>query len=316
VLQNPAVNHRLKLASSTGTYYPTPQANAPAGVYHVEATFTNVTEVSLEHVYFTVANLGAGNVLLNADGSPAGVGAKVSVPAAALGADGILHSSESFTFGFDVGLASAGASTLTVDANGTPHDWIHPNPPPSYDANNASFVFALAATPPVKVNSQTVLKGIKITTLTTTPDATYPAQSTQGVAAFSLKLENKGNALRNVSFRVTRLTNNNYLLNADGGPGQVGSKLSLPNSALPGGNQLWDKQERLTQNFRIGLMSRRVFLLLVDVYASKTTVTAAGADATGSAETEELVDSYVVEVDPEGAVTLDNRIYLPVVSND
>ena len=92
VLQNPSVNHRLKLASSTGIYIATPQANAPAGVYRVTATFTNVTEVSLEDVYFTVANLGTGNVLLNADGSPAGVGAKISVPAAALGGDGILHS--------------------------------------------------------------------------------------------------------------------------------------------------------------------------------------------------------------------------------
>ncbi len=142
-LQNPSVNHRLKLTSSTGAYDPTPQANATAGVYHVEATFENVTEVSLENVYFTVADLGAGNVLLNADSSPAGAGAKVSVPASALGADGILHTNESFTFRFDVGLATADISDFTVDANGMPHDWIYPDPEPSYDANNASFVFAV-----------------------------------------------------------------------------------------------------------------------------------------------------------------------------
>ena len=143
VLQNPSVNHRLKLTSSTGAYDPTPQANAPAGLYHVTATFENVTEVSLENVYFTVANLGAGNVLLNADGSPAGVGAKLSVPAATLGADSILHTHDTFTFTFAVGLATADVSSLTVDANGAPHDWIHPNPAPAYDANNASFGFAL-----------------------------------------------------------------------------------------------------------------------------------------------------------------------------
>lgn len=143
VLQNPLVNHRLKLTSSIGTYDPTPQANAPAGVYHVTATFENVTEVSLENVYFSVAGLGAGNVLLNADGSPAGVGAKLSVPAATLGADSILHTHDTFTFTFDVGLATADVSGLTVDASGTPHDWIHPNPAPAYDANNASFGFAL-----------------------------------------------------------------------------------------------------------------------------------------------------------------------------
>jgi len=143
VLQNPSVNHRLKLESATSSYDPTPQANAPAGVYQVEATFANVTEVSLENLYFSVADLADGNLVLNADGGPAGAGATVSVPAALLGEDGILHTNESFTIGFDVGLASADATGLTVDANGAPHDWIHPDPAPSYDANDASFTFAV-----------------------------------------------------------------------------------------------------------------------------------------------------------------------------
>ncbi len=143
-LQNPLANHRLKLESTTGTYDPTPQANAPAGVYHVEATFSNVTEVVLNDVYFTVADLAAGNVLLNADGGPAGVGAEILVPAAALGNNGLLDANESFTIGFDVGLASAGASNLTVDANGEPWDWTpNADPAPTYDANDTSFVFAV-----------------------------------------------------------------------------------------------------------------------------------------------------------------------------
>lgn len=128
----------------------------------------------------------------------------------------------------------------------------------------------------------------------------------------TLKVENEGMALRNVSFRVVKLTNNNYLLNADGAPGQVGSKLSVSNSALPGGNQLWDKHENLTQDFRIGLLSRSAFTFQVDVYASKAAV--AAADANGALESEELVDSYLVEVDPEAPVAPDNVIYLPVVS--
>ncbi|MFN8494714.1 MAG: calcium-binding protein [Caldilineaceae bacterium] len=144
VLQNPSLNQRLKLVNWHGAYQPTPQPNAPAGVYHVEATFTNVTEVSLANVYFTVANLGAGNLLLNADGGPAGGGAAISVPAAALGSDGILSPNESFTFGFDVGLAAPGSSNLTVDANGEPYDWTYNvTPKPTYDANNASFVFGV-----------------------------------------------------------------------------------------------------------------------------------------------------------------------------
>ncbi len=139
VLQNPSVNHRLKLVDAVGTYDPTPQTNAPAGVYHVEATFQNVTEVAFTDAYFTVANLGTGDVLLNADANS--FGTRVSVPAEALGADGILHMNESFTFSFDVGLADTNFADLTVDANGVPHDWVHPDPEPSYDANNASFVF-------------------------------------------------------------------------------------------------------------------------------------------------------------------------------
>ena len=129
----------------------------------------------------------------------------------------------------------------------------------------------------------------------------------------TLKLKNEGNALRNVSFRVAKLTNNNYLLNADGGPGQVGSKISVPNSALPGGNQLWDKNEPLTQDFRLGLLSNKSFTLQVDVYANKVKVAAAETGGVDPAGTEELVDSYLVEVDPEAPVTPDNVIYLPVV---
>ena len=139
VLQNPSVNHRLKLIDAVGTYDPTPQTDAPAGVYHVEATFQNVTEVSFSDVYFTVANLGLGDVLLNADAGS--LGTRVSVPADLMGADGWLHTNESFTFSFGVGLADMDFADLTVDANGVPHDWIHPDPAPSYDANNASFVF-------------------------------------------------------------------------------------------------------------------------------------------------------------------------------
>lgn len=145
-LQNPSVNHRLKLQNMSGSYSVTPQTNAPAGVYTVKATFTNVTEVSLEDVYFSVADLGMGNVVLNADGGAAGAGAIISVPDELLGADGILHTNESFTINFEVGLSEMDMSTLTIDANGTPHDWIHPDPPPAYDAQDSSFDFIVQAT--------------------------------------------------------------------------------------------------------------------------------------------------------------------------
>jgi len=149
VLQNPSVNHRLKLASMSGVYDATPQANAPAGVYHVDATFTNVTEVTLQDLYFGVADLADGNVLLNADGGPAGTGAQRALPNTALGDDGLLHVNESVTVRFSIGLASANTSALTIDANGVPHDWTHEAPTLAGEANNASFVFTVRADNPL-----------------------------------------------------------------------------------------------------------------------------------------------------------------------
>ncbi|HEU4322963.1 MAG TPA: hypothetical protein VFS21_07405 [Roseiflexaceae bacterium] len=143
LLQNPSINHRLKLTGAVGSYNVTPQPNAPAGVYTLRATFTNVTEISLEQVSFTVADLGAGNKLLDAQGGPAGVGGQLVVPPEALGGDGVLSPNESFTLSFRVGLAQPGTSGLTVDAIGAPRDWLDAEPAPTYDANNASFAFGV-----------------------------------------------------------------------------------------------------------------------------------------------------------------------------
>lgn len=144
-LQNPSVNHRLKLESSSRSYDSTPQEGAPAGVYTIEATFTNVTEVQLSDLYFTVANLTDGNVLLNADGGPASTDAKLSVASTDLGDDGILHVNESVTVSFEIGLAQTGSSDFTVDANGVPHDWTHEAPELAGEANDASFDFTVDA---------------------------------------------------------------------------------------------------------------------------------------------------------------------------
>ena len=67
-----------------------------------------------------MGNLGAGNVLLNADGSLVGTETKITLPAAALGDDAIVHTHDGFSFTFAVGLASADLSvptgfTLRVD---------------------------------------------------------------------------------------------------------------------------------------------------------------------------------------------------------
>lgn len=60
-----------------------------------------------------MGNLGAGNVLLNADGSLVGTETKITLPAAALGDDDILHTYDGLSFTFAVGLASADLLVLT-----------------------------------------------------------------------------------------------------------------------------------------------------------------------------------------------------------
>lgn len=123
-LQNPAINHRLDLVDVSTVYDPAPQPGAPAGVYTIESTFTNYTEVIVEEVYFSVAELTGGNLLLNADGGPAGEGAIVSVPGALLGEEELLDVDESLTFTFQIGLASLNGFDFAVDANGIPVDWV------------------------------------------------------------------------------------------------------------------------------------------------------------------------------------------------
>lgn len=141
ILQNPSINHRLKLLSSSGRYDPAPTANAPAGVYHLEATFANVTKIELEKISFSVINLAGGNKVLNADGGPGGLGATLSVLPELLGADGVLDANESFTLNVQIGLQNRELSDFTIDAAGVPYDWSHMETAPAYDAQNAVFNF-------------------------------------------------------------------------------------------------------------------------------------------------------------------------------
>lgn len=166
---------------------------------------------------------------------------------------------------------------------------------------------------PGKVNSQVKQEEFKTISSTTVPDVSYPSQSPNGVVVLRLSVENQSNPLTNVTFRVNKLTLDNYLLNADSGPGQVGSKLSVPNSILPSGNQFWDKNEKLVQEFRIGLLSSKSFSFRVDVYANKVKIAAAEAGGTDTTEAEAFVESFVLDIDPANAVILNNTIYLPIV---
>lgn len=91
---------------------------APLGVMTITASFTNVSGQSLEGVYFIVTQLGNSGVLLNADGGPSGVGARLTVPAASLGPGGIWQPGTVLQQVFEIGLQTPGNFAFYVDAYG------------------------------------------------------------------------------------------------------------------------------------------------------------------------------------------------------
>jgi len=67
-------------------------------------------------------------------------------------------------------------------------------------------------------------------------------------------------------FEVVTLTGWNLLLNADGAPGGVGSRLTPPISVL-GADGLFTPGETISQTFEIGLQSTTPFVFEIDVLA-------------------------------------------------
>ena len=108
------INDKVALDGVNTGFSSTPEPNAPAGVYTISATFTNnTTDTTLSNIYFEVVELSNGNLLLNADGGPGGVGSRLSVTSPASLAPG-----ESFTVDFRIGLASLSPFNFFVDAYG------------------------------------------------------------------------------------------------------------------------------------------------------------------------------------------------------
>lgn len=112
------VNNLVSLASNPVTSLsaiPTP--NGPAGTLFITATFTNMSTIPLRKPFFQVVELSGGNVLINADSGPGGVGATLTPN---VGPDQLLTPGESVTTEFRIGLETLNPFTFLVDVMGEP----------------------------------------------------------------------------------------------------------------------------------------------------------------------------------------------------
>jgi hypothetical protein len=110
------VNDMVSLSSAPATSFnSTPVPGSPAGTFTIRATFTNTSATPIPNPFFQVAELSGGNLLLNADGDPGGVGARLTPD---VGADGVLAPRESITVDFLIGLQARRRFSFFVDLLG------------------------------------------------------------------------------------------------------------------------------------------------------------------------------------------------------
>jgi hypothetical protein len=111
------VNQLVSLISLSQTRSHAAVPGGPAGTMKIQATFENTSSIPIDLPFFVVADLSEGNLVLNADGSPGGVGAKLTPD---VGADRLLEPGESFTTEFVVGLQNRRRFRFFVDLWGQP----------------------------------------------------------------------------------------------------------------------------------------------------------------------------------------------------
>ncbi|MBV7333441.1 VCBS repeat-containing protein [Chloroflexi bacterium TSY] len=112
------INDLLVAGEDTTSYDPTPVEHAPAGVFTIAAQFTNRSPMTIDHIFFRVTKLTNDNVILNADGTPDGVGSTISIHPDSLGENGLLDPGETFTALFKIGLTERKRFKISVDAYG------------------------------------------------------------------------------------------------------------------------------------------------------------------------------------------------------
>jgi len=113
----PLVNDLVTLDPDLDTATdPTPVPGAPAGTFTITATFTHTSEMPLRFPFFEVTILSGGNLLLNADEGPRGVGATLTPEVGGR----VLFPGETVIVDFVIGLQARAPFTFVVELFGEP----------------------------------------------------------------------------------------------------------------------------------------------------------------------------------------------------
>jgi hypothetical protein len=113
----PLVSDLVTLDPEVDTGFdPTVVPGGPAGTFTVTGTSTNTSPTALRAPFFEVTTLSGGNLLLNADGEPGGVGTTLTPDVG----DGVLAPGETVTANFVIGLQERAPFTFVVELFGEP----------------------------------------------------------------------------------------------------------------------------------------------------------------------------------------------------
>ena len=113
----PLVSDLVTLDPDLDTSFdPTAVVGGPAGTFTVTGTFTNTSPTALRAPFFEVTTLSGGNLLLNADAGPGGVGTTLTPDVG----DGVLAPGEAVTADFVIGLRVRAPFTFVVELFGEP----------------------------------------------------------------------------------------------------------------------------------------------------------------------------------------------------
>jgi hypothetical protein len=113
----PVVNDLVALGNLTTSFDPAPPPGGSAGTFRITAHFTNTSTQAILHPFVEVVELTGGNLLLNANGDPGGVGARLTLPNSA---NTPIEPGASSTFEFLIGLQQQQPFTFFVNMLGEP----------------------------------------------------------------------------------------------------------------------------------------------------------------------------------------------------